>query len=441
MRLKIEKAISDFSMLENGDRVIVALSGGADSVALLHALNSIKEKYNITLYACHLNHNIRGEEAMRDEAFVKRLCESLNIELFLRSVDVVKTAKTEKISLELCGRNCRYEFFLELSERLDAKVATAHTSSDNVETVIYNIARGTSLNGLCGIKAKRDYLIRPLIYCSREEVERYCEINSLEFVTDSTNLSDDYTRNNIRHNAVPVLKGINSDLSKAVERMCGTLRDIKEYLDKISIEEINEAKTEFGYDCRKLLSLDKAVLNNCITLIAKESGADLSFSSVELIVSAMQSFGCVDLTDNKRAVCKQGVLRIVDLSVEKDGAEFFETEFLNSDIAQFVSKEELKNVNKKLFNNCINCDIITRDTVYRTKREKDTFTFYDRGVTKSLKKLLNEMKIPAEKRSSVKVVANGSTVLWLEGVGVSKQGRACEHSSGAYLMKTGGSYD
>lgn len=443
MRLKIERALSDFSMLEKGDKVIVALSGGADSVALLHALNSVKEIYNITLYACHLNHNIRGAEAKRDEDFSKSLCETLGIELFTKSVDVVKLAKAEKLSLELCGRNCRYEFFCELSQRLGAKVATAHTSSDNVETVIYNIARGTSINGLCGIKAKRDYLIRPLIYCSREDVERYCEENSLRFVTDSTNLTDDYTRNNIRHNVVPVLKDINSDLTGAVERMCETMSDIKEYLDKISLEEIKRAETDYGYDCNKLLSLDKAVLNNCVTLIARISGAELSHTLVELIIQSMRSGGCVDLSKSKRAVCKQGVLRIVDVDSSKyeNADSSREIPFLDSGYAEFISEEELKNINKKLLTNCINCDIITQDTVLRTKKEGDTFTFYNRNVTKTLKKLLNEMKIPAEKRSTLKLVANGNTVLWLESVGVSKQGRVDEHSRGAYLVKTGGCYD
>jgi len=431
---KMQKALADFSMLCDGDSVVVALSGGADSVALLYSLNSIKEIYNITLYACHVNHLIRGDEAYSDEQFVVDLCDNLGIELFTKRVDVPLLAKKEKLSLELCGRNVRYEFFHELSEKLNAKVATAHTSSDNVETVLYNIARGTSINGLCGIKPVRDYIIRPLILCSRDDVEHYCTENSLEYVTDSTNLSDDYTRNNIRHNAVPTLKNINADLESTVARMCSSLTDIKKFIDKYSLEEIKNCKTKEGYSNEKLLSLDNAILSNVLFMIASEYGVQLSSKHIELITECLKSGGCVDLYGDYRAVCKQGIFRIVDTAKEKVDIDM---PFKDSCFAEYISQKEIKNINKNLLKDLIRCDIITDDTRIRTKREGDTFTFFERNVSKSLKKLLNEMKVPAEKRDSLLVVANDSTVLWLEGVGTSKQGRADKGSIGAYKMNRG----
>ncbi len=431
---KMLRALTDFDMLHSGDSVVVALSGGADSVALLHALNSVKEKYNLTLYACHLNHMIRSTEADRDEQFVKNLCEKLGIELFVKCVDVVALAKEQKLSLELCGRNVRYDFFAELSHELCAKVATAHTASDNVETVLFNIARGTAITGLCGIRPVRDYIIRPLIFATRKDVEQYCKDNALEFVTDSTNLTDDYTRNNIRHNAVPVLSAVNPDLESAVARMCNSMTDIKEYIDKISLKEINNSKTEHGYSSKKLLSLDKAVLTNALFMIAKEHDADVTTRHIELMISAMKDGGCVDLTADKRAVCKQGVLRIVDTD---DDFAFDVVSLKDSTDFTYISQKEIKNINKKLLNNCISYDIITDDTEVRTRAEGDSFTLYGRDVTKTLKKLLNELKIPAEKRDTLKVVANGNTVLWVESIGTSKQGRVDAHSSGAYIY-TGG---
>lgn len=434
---KMLKALADFSMIDSGDSIVVALSGGADSVALLHALNSVKEKYNLTIYACHLNHLIRGVEADRDEQFVRRLCDKLGIELFVKRVDVPALAKEHKTSLELCGRNVRYKFFAELAHKLNAKIATAHTASDNVETVLFNIARGTSVTGLCGIKPVRDYIIRPLILASRKDVEQYCNENVLDFVTDSTNLTDDYTRNNIRHNAVPTLATVNPDLESAVARMCMSMTDIKEYIDKISFKEINKCKTEYGYSCDKLLSLDNAILTNVLFLIAKEHGADVDARHIELILGAMKDGGCVDLLSHKRAVCKQGVLRIIDTD---DNFAFDSIKLKDSEDFTYISKKELKNINKKLLNNCIGCDIITDETKLRTREEGDSFTLFGRNVTKTLKKLLNEYKIPAEKRDTLKVVANGSTVLWVEGIGTSKQGRVDAHSSGAYIY-TGGKYD
>lgn len=431
MNHKVEKTLRDFEMLNYSDKVVVALSGGADSVALLYALNSVKEKYNLTLYACHLNHLIRGEEAQRDEDFVKNLCEKLGVELFVKREDVVKIANDQKISLELCGRNLRYKFFAELSEKLSAKIATAHTASDNIETVLFNIARGTSITGLCGIRAKRDYIIRPLIMCSREEVERYCEENSLEFVTDSSNLTDDYTRNNIRHNAVPTLKAVNPDLSTSVTRMCSDMSDIKDFLDKYSEKEIKNCETEYGYSCEKLLKLDRAVLTNSLSIIAKRNGADVSHRHIDLIIEKMSDGGCVDLPDNKRAVCKQGILRIVS---ESDALEFEECPIRESRLFRYIPKEEIKNVNKKLLKDCISCDIITENTLVRTKREGDRFALPNRLVTKTLKKLFNELKIPAEKRSSLILVANGNDVLFIESVGVSEKAKVTECKNGFYIF-------
>lgn len=434
MKHKVENTLSDFKMLGDNDKVIVALSGGADSVALLHTLNSIKEKYNLTLYACHVNHNLRGNESVRDENFVKALCDELHIELFVKSVDILSLSKERKQSVELCGRNVRYEFFDELSRTLDAKIATAHTASDNVETVLYNLSRGTSLTGLCGIKPMRDNIIRPLIFCTREEVENYCSENGLNYVTDSTNLTDDYTRNNIRHNAVPVLKSINPDLCDSVSRMCCDLTEIKAFLDDISEKEIKNCETEYGYSCEKLLQLDSAVLKNSLYIIAKRSSCELTHRHVELIAQALKTCASVDLPDGMRAVCKQGVLRITK---QESTDEHFETAIAQCEMFEYISAEEIKNVNKNFLNDCISCDIIDEKTVVRHKKEGDTFTFFERGVTKSLKKLFNELKIPAEKRSSLLVVANGSKVLWIEGVGTSKDGRTGMYKNGAYRY-TGG---
>lgn len=434
MRDKVFKAIADYSLVNRGDKVIVALSGGADSVALMCFLNSIKEEYNLTLYACHVNHMIRNEEADRDESFVRALCDELGVELFCEKFNVPEISQKEKTSLELTGRKVRYDYFEMLSKKLGAKVATAHTSSDNVETVLYNMARGTSLTGLCGIKAVRDYVIRPLIYCSRADIEQYCADNQLSFVTDSTNLTDDYTRNNIRHNVVPVLSQFNEDLCTTVNRMCNSLLDIKTFIDNYSIKEINASRTEYGYSCDKLLMLDKAILRNSIYLICKENGVDATQKHIELICSALSECGCVDLGFGKRAVCKQSTLRIVDTN---ECVQLPECKFKDYTNKEFISVSEIKNINKNFLNNCINCDIITDDTVIRTRREGDTFTFCNRGITKSLKKLMNEMKIPYEKRSSLLIVANGSTVLWIEGVGVSKQGMITNKCSGAFIIYGG----
>ena len=201
MKSQVLKAIERFSLLDNRN-ITVALSGGADSMALLSVLLEIKGEFSLNITAAHFNHRIRGAEADRDEAFVKEYCEKKGVELFLGSGDVPSYAKEQGLSLELAARELRYEFLKSVSK---GNVATAHTASDNAETVIFNLTRGSGAEGLCGIPPKRDIFIRPLILATREQIEEYCKENDIPFVNDSTNFCDDYTRNKIRHNVIPVL--------------------------------------------------------------------------------------------------------------------------------------------------------------------------------------------------------------------------------------------
>ena len=192
---KIKETITRYNMLQENDVVAVAVSGGADSIALLHTLHSLKHELGITVVACHVNHNLRGEESIRDAQFVEDFCSINKIPVTFYSIEV-KVDKHE--SVEERARKMRYECFDKLCNELNAKLATAHTASDNAETVFLNILRGTGTKGLCGIPPVRDNIIRPLLRCTREEIENYCKENSLSFVTDSSNLSDDYTRNKIK---------------------------------------------------------------------------------------------------------------------------------------------------------------------------------------------------------------------------------------------------
>ena len=222
MENHILEAIERFSLIEEkGVNVTVALSGGADSMSLLYALLNLREKLGITVNAAHLNHMIRGEEAERDTCFVKEQCEKLGVKLYCEYADIPAIAEREGISLELAARNTRYEFLKRVSSGL---VATAHTASDNLETLLYNLARGSGLDGLCGIPPKRGIFIRPLITCTRDTVENYCSENNIPFVTDSTNLADDYTRNKLRHKVVPVLKEINPAVEMNALRTSSILR-------------------------------------------------------------------------------------------------------------------------------------------------------------------------------------------------------------------------
>ena len=282
---KAEAAIEKYRLLSGGDSVIIALSGGADSVTLLSVLNSIKEKYNLKLYAAHLNHGIRGEEADNDEKFCKILCENYNIHLFVKHIDVPKLSAEQKISAELCGRNERYKFFDELSAKLNAKVATAHTASDNAETLIFNLCRGSSLAGASAIPPKRGNIIRPLITLTRDEIESYCAANSLGFVTDSTNMSDSYTRNKIRHKVIPALKEINPQAENAMLAFSRDASEISEFLDKSAEICLNSSKEKYGYNAQALLQNDPAVLKAAVAKLCRENDAGAERRHIERLRS------------------------------------------------------------------------------------------------------------------------------------------------------------
>ena len=391
-------------MLAEGDRVIVALSGGADSVALFNSVLELKEELLLTVYAAHVNHNLRGAESDGDESFVRSLCESRGVELFVKSADIKSIAEERKIGTELCGREIRYEFFAQLSGTLDAKVATAHTASDNAETLIFNIARGAGLNGLSGIKPVRGNIIRPLIYVTRAEVEAYCAENALSFVTDSSNLTDDYTRNKIRHILLPAFKELNPDFEHTASRETALFSKINSYLELKSDEAIASAKVKNGYDCRGLSELSDGLREEVLYLMCSQNGAEPDYKHIGLLDTALTNGGAVNFRNGVRAVCKQNILRFVsNIDIE----DFSDIELKQGLVFTYNGKEysvkELKHKDKHI--------------VFRTRREGDRFTLPHRRVTKSLKKLFNELKIPDESRSSLILAAEGNKVLWIEGVG------------------------
>ena len=408
------QTIEKYKLLQNGDKVIVALSGGADSVTLLDMLNSVKEIYNLTIYASHINHGLRGEEADRDENFCKILCKKYNTELFVKKADIKILAKEQKISEELCGRNVRYSYFEELSQNLSAKIATAHTASDNIETLLFNITRGSSVTGAGAITPKRGNIIRPLIMLTREDIEQYCEQNNLEYVTDSTNLTDDYTRNKIRHQVIPVLKQINPQLELSAFHFSESARETAEYINIQTEKAIENAKCEYGYNCKSLLNNSNAILKNAVSLICKKhSGITPEYKHIELILEVLHNNGAVSIGNGYNAVSKQGILRIIG-NVENE----------NCNPILLKGDTTFNNYTIKIDNS-----LSENKITLRTRNNTDKFTYFKRNITKPLRKVMNEMKIPSELRDNLILIAEDETVLWCELIGYSKQGEHYKKSN------------
>lgn len=418
MNNQIIRTINKYNLIENGDKIIVALSGGADSVTLLDILNSLKEKYDITVYAAHVNHNLRGEEADRDENFCKFLCEKYNIELFIKTADVKTIAQQQKISEELCGRKIRYEFFDELSKGLGAKIATAHTASDNAETLLFNIIRGSSVVGAGAIPPKRDNIIRPLIELTREQIENYCTEKDLEYITDSSNLSDDYTRNKIRHNVIPVLKQINPNFENNAMNLSENAREVSAYINSQSEIAIENSRCDYGYDCKRLISYDIAILKNAVVILCKNYASFSPESKhVKLIIDIIKNGGAVNLANGYKVVSKQGFFRIIKDEIAENFSEII------------LNESTTLNINNKVYSITINNSILENKLIIRTRKSSDTFTFSKRKITKPLRKAMNEYKIPSELRDTLIVIANGDDVLWCEQIGFSQQGEVLKNQN------------
>lgn len=235
MKEKVLEIIKKYNLIENGDKIVIGVSGGPDSIALLNVLLEIKHEniINFNMVACHINHMIR-EEANSDEEYVLEFCKKYNIEFFSRRVEIEKVAKESKIGTEEAGRNARYEFFNEILEKTSSnKIATAHTANDNAETVLMNIIRGSGTAGLKGIEAKRENLIRPLIKCTRDEIEEYCEKNNLNPRIDKTNFENIYTRNKVRNMLIPYIKdNFNPNIIESINRLSDLSKQENEYLEK-----------------------------------------------------------------------------------------------------------------------------------------------------------------------------------------------------------------
>ena len=420
---KVLNAIERFSLINKGDTVTVALSGGADSVALLHALWSLRDKLSINVKAAHLNHGIRGAEADRDEAFVKWLCLKFDIPIVCETVDIPSLAKEKGQSLELCAREVRYEF---LSRNAEGLIATAHTASDNTETLLFNLTRGSGTKGLAGIPPKRDNFIRPLIFCSRYDVEKYCIDNSLSYVTDSTNLTDDYTRNKIRHKVVTTLKEINPSLEDAVVRATDILREDNEALEFFTNEALFKAISDDGLLCESVNNLPTAVAKRVIIKYAQtvETELKLDYLHVNALCEICKNGGKISLPCGYYGEVKNGVL-IINSENNDEKPQFY---------AELVKVEKINNL---LSINLIDCDKIIGSPIIRTRKEGDSIRLKNRGCTKTLNKLFTENKVDITIRDSIPVIADEKGVIWVYGMGVSQRCAPSNNSTNVLEVRAG----
>ena len=422
MKNKIFKAIKDFNLLENTCSIVIGVSGGIDSVSLLHFfLNNFK---NIKIIVAHINHNLRGQESLRDENFVKKLCDNLKIECITGSFDILKISKIKKTGIEETARKIRYDFFEKISKKNNSKIATAHTLSDNIETVFLNLTRGCSLSGLIGIPAKRDNIIRPMIYVTRTEIENYVKNNNLSYVSDSSNFLNIYSRNKIRNIIIPEFVKINKKFEQNISRFITNIRIENEYLDKLS----KEIFFKINFECEKIKILPSALKNRVFKLILNYFSTNINIESKHIKLAdylVNNKIHAFNLPGNKKLIIKNGFLVCEDSNKTENFKSFNSKNFfirvisvhdlnlnLNLNFKYKESKDFLFDLKKDVSN-----------FEFRTKKEKDVFCPQGRGCTKILRKLFNELKIPVQKRKELGILVDKSCgdLVWVESIGVSEK--------------------
>lgn len=308
---KVLETIKRYNLLQEKDTVIVAVSGGPDSMCLLNALVNLKEKLKLNKIAvAHVNHMLR-EEAQEETEYVKKYCENKNIEIYIKYANIKEISENNKISEETAGREERYKFFEEIESKINAnKIAIAHNLNDNAETVLMHFIRGTGINGLTGIKPYRDgKYIRPLIECDRKEIEEYCKEKKLNPKYDKSNLDNNYTRNKIRNLLIPELKeNYNPNIISGINKLSRIVLKEEEYINKILLETYNEIllqkeDNKITINLRKFNKLDEYIKERLIIyIIAKLFGDARGIENIhvfDIVKLCEKNVGNKYLTPNK----------------------------------------------------------------------------------------------------------------------------------------------
>ena len=451
MRDKVLETIRKYGMIGQGDHVCAAVSGGADSAALLAFLLSLRDSMGLAVTACHLNHCLRGEEADRDEAFVRELCRRWQVPLTVERVPVAELARQEHLSEETAGRKARYDLFERLHRETGCKVATAHTLSDNLETVLFSMARGTGLRGMCGIQPVRDYLIRPLITVTRQEVEAYCAENGISFVTDSTNFSEEYTRNRIRLRLVPELYALNPALPEAFAHLVEAMEESYELVSREAerfLEGAGQYRGHTACAAEAFLALPAAVRREVLSRLAGAEGGSLSHRQTGICTRLAAEGGVSEIGGGIRFCSRAG--RIWMERMQQAAPEFCfpvrsgweEQSFLLPDGRRLrlipLNCELLEKIVKEQDNalkNVLDCGRIYGNIVLRSRNGGDRIRLKGRGVTRMLKKLLGEAGIPPAHRNSLALLSDEQGLLWAEGFGCDERVAAvCPLQGDQYWM-------
>ncbi len=421
--LDLYRSPSLLANMPSNTPVLLALSGGADSTALLHILCEDAKKAGFPVFAAHFHHGIRGEEADRDALFCQSLAQKLGVPFFLGKADVPTLAKQNGNSIEAEAREQRYAFFKEIMQKHSIPILiTAHHAEDQIESILLHILRGSGITGLCGMSECRSlseglYLVRPILRAEKQSVLDYCKENGIDFVTDSTNSDTEYQRNHLRANVTPKLREVQPKLEDAFYKLSQSANEANDLINSLALSFINEnaKKIEIG----KFNPLHKAVKARVLSIIFEDaSGATLERVHVESLIKLCENavpHSSISLPGKFSAYIENECL-VFEEDAEKERSEPFEIPFKKGEFSVNgvrISVEENPESNEKPQRPYVDirCDILFDDACFRSRKEGDSILVC--GMHKKVKKLLNEKRIPLELREKLPILTSNKEILWI----------------------------
>lgn len=451
---KVNQTIINYQMIEANDSILVGVSGGVDSVVLLDILVKLRPVYNLTIFVAHLNHGLRGKVADEDEAFVVNLAEKYNVKVYTKKEDMLAYADANKISSEEAGRVLRYAFFDEIMQRENIqKIAIAHNKNDQAETILMRIMRGTGLDGIVGIKPVNGRIIRPLLFCSRAEIEAFESAEKLNHREDDTNKENIYTRNTIRNQLIPQLENLyNPNLVEGLSRMGQLLADdleiienqLEEILQKIAFQR-QEKMVSFN---RKVfldlsLGLKRRVLRHAIQSIQGDlvNIEEKHIHNMIQLISQGKTGKEIHLTNGWIAKNNYDFFEISQPS-EKYANYEFELEigkkqsFGTFEIETFVEdKIKIDFYTKDIFLKFFDYDRIKSSLKVRNRRPGDRIVPLGMKGSKKIKDLFIDEKVASDKRNQIPLIVCGDEIVWVVGYRIGDGFKVSEQTKKVLVVK------
>ena len=416
---KFESFVSDNNLFSKDDRILIALSGGVDSVVLATLMH--KANYNIAL--AHCNFHLRDEESNRDEAFVRSWAKENNVELFVKEFDTYGYMKENKISLEMAARDLRYEWFNSLMEtkKFDF-LCTAHHLDDSIETFFINLLRGTGIAGLHGIQAKNDKITRPLLFATREEILNYAKENNITYVEDSTNAETKFTRNKIRHNLFPILREINPNFENALKKDIEYLNDT-EFIFRREIEKAKSEIIERENDLIKI-NISKLLSLNPMKIYLYEILSDFSFNETNIsdIIQSLEETSGKQFFSKTHRIVKDREYLFIEERKENTTNDFY---LINDEQSSLISPlrmqievmRDLKfiNISKEKTIAMLDYDLLKFPLILRKWRQGDSFVPFGMKKEKKLSDYFTSNKYSLLDKENQWILCSEDKILWIVG--------------------------